>query len=208
MIESSYAEAIYSHIRSMPEGSLFVLSDFNKLGTYDSIRQNLVRIKDKGAIRRIIPGVYQSRYSHSAVTPYPTPQQVADKLAQDNKWEIAPCTELARLELGLPANMPGVPTYFSSGPNCRYAYGENEEYQFRLVHVGAKFLSNVPFDCATVISALMDTEKYPICAADIYHLANTLPEFTKDALIQYLEYAPVKLRSVIEILYGQYGKIR
>ncbi len=209
-MSDSYFEAMLSYIQGYPIGTLFTLSDFEGMSSYDSIRKNLTRFTNGGLLRRIVSGVYQLTVDFSNCgdeLKYPTPHEVAYILAKSNKWEVIPGTEITRYNFGLSNDPPKVISYYISGPSYKYSYGENNEIHLEVKNCKGKFMGKVSPKCAEVISAFMDTKNYPIGAEEVCHFSRILSEETKMEMMRDIAFVPPKLRPVFEIICGVYGKI-
>ena len=61
---NGYSKQIQERIGCVPEGTIFVSSDFADIADTETIRRNLNRLTQTGTLRRILKGVYEKpKYS-------------------------------------------------------------------------------------------------------------------------------------------------
>lgn len=103
MSRPDYMKQIEDRIQSMPEGTVFITSDFLDLADTQAINKALSRLSVSGTISRIIRGVYsRPRFSellHEYVEP--SVDQIAKTIARNFGWHIVPCGDTALNLLGL-----------------------------------------------------------------------------------------------------------
>ena len=56
---NGYSKQILTRIEEVPEGTVFVNSDFLDIAKTDTVRRNLNRIIETKKLRRILNGVYE-----------------------------------------------------------------------------------------------------------------------------------------------------
>ena len=61
---------IRNRIINMPNGSVFVVSDFTDIADYENAKKCLLRLEKEGLIRRIIRGVYDKPYFSTLLNEY------------------------------------------------------------------------------------------------------------------------------------------
>lgn len=54
-----YAKQIQNCIRTAPDGTIFIVSDFSDVADSEIIRRNLNRLGQAGTLRRILKGVFE-----------------------------------------------------------------------------------------------------------------------------------------------------
>lgn len=146
-------EYISNKISKMPYGTVFVVSDFSDVSTYDNTRKILIRLEDKGEIRRILPGIYDKPAFSKILNEYalPDPNGVAEAIARKNNWTIAPSGNTALNVLGLSTQVPAKWEYISNGQSGKYQIG-NIEIEFR--HRANKNLANMSHKTALVVQSV------------------------------------------------------
>ena len=202
MLNEPYSQRIRERIFSFSPGTVFCIADLSDCGSYDAVRQTLSRMsKDILYLQRVVSGIYWLN-PHNEKTPQAT--DVMNALVRNNNWFVFPGTELARYHLGLSKIEPSSITYLSTGPSGRYYYSEND--YFTLQHCGWKYLTTVKPETALFVSAFWELNTHPVTAQEVMHLASSLSEDHKKILMEELNYIPVRLRCIAEIICGRYGK--
>ena len=116
----------YKRIQSKGRGWAFSQHDFALLGSRSSIDLSLHRLLQKGAIRRVIRGIYDYPRSSELLGRQLGPEldQVARALARKFGWRIQPSGIAAQNILGLSTEVPAKVVYLSDGPARRYTVGQ------------------------------------------------------------------------------------
>ena len=196
---------ILQHMYSESHDAVFAIADFRSLGTYDAIRKALSRLTGDQMILRIVSGIYRLNPAHFEGVPLlPSSESVAYALARNNCWKILPGVELARHRIELTKNLPSVPQYLSTGPKTRVQYAPGHCLLF--VHSSSKIFDSLTTDAAIVISALSDLDHHQITAEEVAHLSRTLSPATKEELLKALRFVPPRLRPIVELINGCYGR--
>ncbi len=112
-MREGYSEQIRKRIEQSPAGTVFIHSDFTRIAGTETVRRSLNRFTQTGHLRRILNGVYEKpKYSqllHEYVAV--NPDAVANAIARNYHWTIAPCGEAALNLLGLSTQVPAVWVY-------------------------------------------------------------------------------------------------
>ena len=108
---------IRKKIETMPQGSVFVISDFDSVAGPKTVSKTLTRLSEDGLIQRVIRGVF---WKPPADSDTPSPDLIAHALARSNTWRVAPCGETALHVFGLKKNCPRVWTYITDGTQRDY----------------------------------------------------------------------------------------
>ena len=122
------ASTIYDEIKKRialyEDGDIFFTSDFKDIASLDTIRKCLGRQVEKGAIRRVMDGVYEKPKYSKVLDEYipPDPEKVANALAKKYHWTISPCGDVALNKLGLSTQVPVVWSYVSDGPYREFVW--------------------------------------------------------------------------------------
>jgi len=125
MEDSSKISLITKRIEEAPFGSAFIASDFTDLAEYETARKTIARLEKKGALRRVIRGVYDKPRFSSLLQEYaaPNPDQIAHAIARNYNWTISASGNTALNQLGLSTQVPADWSYISSGPYKEYTFG-------------------------------------------------------------------------------------
>jgi hypothetical protein len=171
-LESSMLSRIYSRGR----GCSFSKKDFSAIGESGSIDRALSRMAEKGAIRRIMRGLYDypaySKLLQKDLSP--DIDQVAQALARKFGWQIQISGNAALNVTGLSTQVPTQYLYLSDGPSKTYHIG-NIAIDFkktRFTQLGLKYKqSEVLVQAIQAMGerTLNDDEKQKI----IHYLAST-----------------------------------
>ena len=184
MSRPDYLKQIENRIQSMPEGTVFITSDFLDLADTPAINKALSRLSSEGTIRRVIRGVYDRPRFSELLLEYAAPDmdQIAKAIARNFGWTIVPCGDTALNLLGLSTQVPAVWQYVSDGPYREYTIG-NRLLSFK--HGANKDVSGLSDRFALVVQALKALGKDNIDASALEQLSSVLgPEeryaFLKD----------------------------
>ena len=184
MSRPDYMKQIEDRIQSIPEGTVFITSDFLDLANTSAINKALSRLAADGVIRRVVRGVYDRPAFSELLHEHATPdmEQIAKALARNYGWTIIPCGGTALNLLGLSTQVPAAWQYVSDGPYRKYTIG-NRVLSFK--HGANKDVSGLSERYALVVQALKALGKDRVDQSAIDKLASILsPEerlaFLKD----------------------------
>lgn len=169
-------------IRQQPEGTAFTAKDFLNLGDYDTVRKALMRLSDDGTIRRVMRGIYDKPYFSELVKAYRAPEidKIAEALARNYQWTIAPSGATAANVLGLSTQIPVHWSYISDGPYRDYEIGQQK---LSFSHRNNRSITSISRKTATVIEALKYLGKGQIRDEVIWILSALLTENEKEDLL-------------------------
>ncbi len=98
------------------KGNLVFASDFQDLGNNDAIRKNLSRLTREGLLIRLGPGIYLfPRYDTELGVLYPSTEEIAEAIADQEKARIIPTGSQALYKLGLSTQIPLKAVYLTDG---------------------------------------------------------------------------------------------
>lgn len=152
---NSSMQLIRNRIEKLPYGSSFVVADFTDLTDYENAKKCLLRLEKDSIIRRVIRGIYDKPYFSRAINEYASPdiQEIAQAIARNYNWKIAP-TGLTSLNLlGLSTQVINVYEYYSSGQYKTYQIG-NIKISFK--HKSSKELLDLSYHSLLVIQAIKE----------------------------------------------------
>lgn len=147
-------ESIQKTIENFPQGKVFVISDFSSTSAYNNVRKVLIRLKNEGKIRRILPGIYDKpAFSEIFLQENAAPDinAVAEAIARKNNWTITPDGNTALNLLGLSTQVPANWEYLSSGDTKSYQVG-NRSINF--THRADRELNGMSKKTTLVIQAI------------------------------------------------------
>lgn len=180
---NGYSKQIQERINSVPEGTIFVSSDFSDIADTETIRRNLNRITKNGILRRILKGVYEKPKYSNLLDEYVAadPDAVAKALARNYHWAISPCGNTALNLLGLSTQVTAVWSYISDGPYKTYAWNSTK-LEFK--HRTNKEITGLSYMTSLVVQALKTLGKSNVTNEVIQALAGKLSDEEKNACLK------------------------
>jgi hypothetical protein len=127
-------ESLESHvlktIQGHGKGWCFSHADFSGLGSRKAIDMVILRLTEKGVVRRILRGLYEyPRYSKLLGKEIATDvDQVARAIARKQDWTVQANSATSQNYLGLSEQVPGRYEYLSNGPSREYTMGNTSIY--------------------------------------------------------------------------------
>ncbi|MBP5294094.1 MAG: hypothetical protein J6Y95_00060 [Lachnospiraceae bacterium] len=116
-------------------GTVMVISDFVDVAQPKTVSKMLTRLEEEGAVERVLRSVY---WKPGEAHKEPNPNDVAEALARENSWVLAPSGDTALFLMGLQAEIPPTWTYITSGTYQDYSYGGT---RISFTHTNHKFFS-------------------------------------------------------------------
>jgi len=184
----SIEQKILSRIRKHEQGAAFSPKDFTDLGSRQAVDVAFHRLETKGAIRRILRGIYDvPRMGKLTGKPAsPNVWSVAQTIARKNGWKILPSGETALNALGLSTQVPANYLFFTDGQNKSYSIG-NTHIDFR--HRKPKELMQANGKCSLVTQALKALGKNHIDGSVVEKLRSQLTVKERRMLLSDSQYA-------------------
>ena len=121
---SSVKEAIRSHVKGQPEGTIFVPKEFLSLGTRASVDQALARLVKADVLTRVSRGVYTANIATRFGTMPPPVELVIENYAAAKGQEILQNEAIAANRFGLTTQVPIRHVYITSGPSRHLRLGK------------------------------------------------------------------------------------
>ena len=182
-MDNGYMQKMRLRILAAEDGAVFVAPDFADIADTATIRQGLRRLCQSGIIRRIIRGIYEkpkySKLLHEYVAA--APDAVANALARNYHWTIAPCGNTAMNLLGLYAQVTAVWSYISDGPYKIYEWNSTK-LEFR--HRTNKEITGLSYMTSLVIQTLKTLGRINVMPEIIQTLSEKLSEDEKQACLK------------------------
>ena len=180
---NGYSKQIQERIGCVPEGTIFVSSDFADIADTETIRRNLNRLTQTGTLRRILKGVYEKPKYSKLLDEYVAadPDAVAKALARSYHWTIAPCGNTALNLLGLSTQVTAVWSYISDGPYKTYEWNSTK-LEFK--HRTNKEITGLSYMTSLVIQALKTSGKSNVTPEIIQVLSEKLTADDKKACLK------------------------
>lgn len=149
----SVQEKIYQIFNREPDGTIFSNTDFYHIANKESVKKSLVRLEEKGCIKRLISGFY-CKLEYSSVLRkeiYPEPEKLAYKIAERFSWVIVSSSDTVLNELGLSMQVPSIYTYISDGPYREYTY---LGFEIKFKHTASRLISSFSVPLLKTIQAI------------------------------------------------------
>ncbi len=152
-MSNGYMYEIKKRISSSPYGSVFVPSDFSDIADANTVRQNLSRLVNDKTLRRVFQGVYEKPKYSELLNEYVAtdPDAVAQALARNYRWTIAPSGNTALNLLGFSTQVAAIYSYISDGPYKTY---EVNSTILEFKHRTNKDISGLSYTTSLVIQGL------------------------------------------------------
>lgn len=143
---NSIHKKITERIAGLPDGAVFVPTDFSDVAIPSTASKTLLRLNGSGVVRKLMRGVFWKGSLDE-----PSPHDVARALARANFWQTAPCGDTALHMFGAAQIKPKVWTYITDGTYRRYRYGQTI-IEFR--HASGKFLTHMSEKTAMLVQVI------------------------------------------------------
>ena len=129
----------YNQLRTivdrMEPGAVMVITDFIDVAQPKTVSKMLTRLEEDGAVERVLRSVY---WKPNGLHEAPKPNDVAEALARENSWVLAPSGDTALFLMGLQTEIPPTWTYITSGTYQDYSYGG---FRISFTHTNHKFFT-------------------------------------------------------------------
>ena len=119
MTHSKYKQ-LKAIVDRMDPGTVMVITDFVDVAQPKTVSKMLTRLEEEGAVERVLRSVY---WKPAGIEEGPKPNDVAEALARQNSWVLAPSGDTALFLMGLQTEIPPTWTYITSGTYQDYSYG-------------------------------------------------------------------------------------
>ena len=130
-MKRSYYRQLETRVRDLPLGAVFAVSDFSDIASPKTVSKMLTRLAEKGTAEKLMRGIF---WKPDGVRMKPSPNDVAEALARENSWDVAPSGDTALYLAGLSADEPGEWTYVTNGTYRSYRY---QNARIRFTHTKA-----------------------------------------------------------------------
>ncbi len=126
-MENSISNTIERRIDNQKQGSIIVQTDFRGEGSATAINMTLSRLAEKGKIRRLAHGIYYKPKSDPLFGELlPSPEVVAETVAQKERIRIRPSGIYALNKLGVSTQVPTKLVYITNGQRRKINIGNTE----------------------------------------------------------------------------------
>lgn len=182
-MNSGYMKQIRERILSAEDGTIFATSDFADIADSATVRQSLNRLVDFGILRRVFRGIFEKpKYSNLLKEYVATdPNAVANALARNYHWTIAPCGNTALNFLGLSTQVTATWSYISDGP---YRIYEWDSIKIEFKHRANREITGLSYITVLVVQALKTLGKDNITPEIIRILSDRLDSKDKVLILK------------------------
>jgi len=167
------SQAIRERIAAHPAGEPFTPALFAGLGSRAAIDQALMRLTHAGRIERIGHGLYLvPKVSRFGIASLPSPEQVAQTVAQSEGARIEIHGAEAARRLGLTTQMPTQPVFYTTGSTRAIRLGK---LRVKLQHVAPRKLMLAGRPAGQALSALWYLGRHQVTPETFKDIAQKLP---------------------------------
>jgi len=182
MNSKGFSKELDKRLSEIADGTPIVASDFSDIANVRTIRELLnTRIRN-GTMRRIIPGIYVIPKTNKLLNievPV-TPDALAQAIARNHNWTIAPSEQTALNALGLSTQVPAAWKYISDGPYTSYEL-DGSVIQFK--HTTNKNISSMSPTSRLIVQALKALGKDELTGEALAKIAARLTKEDTNRLI-------------------------
>ncbi len=182
-MDNGYMRKARELVAAAEDGTIFVTSDFADIADATAIRQCLKRLTESGQLRRIRKGIYEKPRFSNLLNEYVAvdPEAVANALARNYHWTIAPSGEAALNLLGLSTQVPAIWSFISDGP---YKTVELDNTKLEFKHRTNREITGLSYKTRLVIQALKTLGEDNITLGTIEALSNRLTKEEKKTMLK------------------------
>ena len=183
-------------IMSIPKGKVFSYRDLGIAMSDASLRQGLKRLVDKGFIRRTQRGYFERPlFSKFLQENLETDMvKMAQAIARNNKWTIAPSGNTALNMLGVSTQVPSQWTFVSDGPYKSFFIDE-KKIEFR--HRANRSITGLSQKSLLVIHALKSLSQDETTPEVIATIKTKLTPSEKRKLLKDAKFVPRRIAGAI-----------
>lgn len=155
IMKNSAMQLIKKRIGKMEYSQAFVISDFTDIADYENVKKCILRLEKENLIKRIIRGVYYKPYYSNLIKDFSFPDfnMVADAIARNHNWIIAPSGITSLNYIGLSTQVVNGYEFNSTGPNKIYKI---KNLTIRFKHKSSKDLLNLSYKSSVVVQAVKE----------------------------------------------------
>ncbi|RYZ28545.1 MAG: hypothetical protein EOO10_09205 [Chitinophagaceae bacterium] len=123
----SIQQQIETRIKAMEKGSILFPADFADLGGTEAVKKSLLRLTNKGLLKRLAFGIYlYPKESRLLGTVTPSIEEIATAIAERDKSRIVPTGVYALNRLGLSTQVPLNAVYLTDGAPRKVRVGKRQ----------------------------------------------------------------------------------
>ena len=193
----SVCSRVYRRIKGKGSGSVVVTNDFLDLASRDTIKKYLLRLKEEGKLKRLIPGVYYYAKFNDllGIELSPAIDKIAFAIARKNKLNILFSESIAANLLGLTTQVPANHVFLTNGKTKNIKVGKRT---IRLKHASPKVMALGKYKGGIVVQAFKYFGEDRITSDIINKLKTNLPQKVKAELLRCIPFASDWMRTYLE----------
>jgi hypothetical protein len=197
-LAQSIDSQVFTAIRSLGRGCVFVPADFLEIGSREAIDVTLHRLARKGTIRRLARGVYEFPKDHPVLGRlFPSAEAVAEALAGRDRTRIQPAGAYAANALGLSEQVPAKAVFLTDGPSRTVTVGPTT---IELRRTTARNMAAAGRLSGLLIQALRELGEEHVTPERREHLKRTIPARERRELLKDLRLAPAWMHPIFREL--------
>lgn len=170
-------QEIEKRIDEAKDDTIFLTMDFKDIAPISTIRKSLSRLVDSNKIIRLMDGMYYKSINISK----PSVERIAEEIAREFRWTIAPSTKQCLFLLGLSNDSSNECSFINDGPNRNYQYN-NETITF--IHRSRKYITNLNRITIIFLEALRFLGKKNVNDTIISTLRNNISNSDKEIILK------------------------
>ena len=192
---TSTMSAILKRIGAKHRGWVFTPRQFRNLGTRAAVDQALFRLEKSGRIRRLARGIYEFPKTHPQIGILsPTPEAIAEALAERTGSRIMVSGATAANQLGLSTQVPMKNLFLTEGPSRTVRVGNQT---ISLKHVAPSKMIGAGSEAGTVIQAIRSFGSEGVTEIHAEALANRLSRPVREQVKRLAINAPAWSQSIL-----------
>ena len=202
-MKTSKQQQLLAAINALPPGSVVVISDFTDLAEPKTISKMLTRLSSEGTIEKVMRSLFWKPEENQKG---PRPDDVANALARENNWYLAPSGYTALHIMGLENEVPDVWTYVTSGTYRRYSYGGIE---ISFTHTNWNFFSAMSDKTKLLVQCLKAYGKEKLSEEKLKNVLKKCKDFEWKNVLQETKNITVWISEAILLLFAlKHGGIK
>jgi len=184
----SIQDTVMAALRGHGTGWVFTSRHFSAIGTPHAVLMSLIRLRKKRIIRRLARGLYDYPKQHPKLgTLAPTPEAIAQALADRDSTRIQPSGAFAANRLGLSEQVPMRVVFLTDGSSKKIRVGRQE---IVLKHTTPRNMATAGTTSGVVIQALRHLGQKHVDGKVVARLRRRLNHKDRKQLLQNLSFAP------------------
>jgi hypothetical protein len=197
---NSVDNSITRKVKQSVPGSVFTTADFTSFGGTAAVEKSLVRLVNRGLLRRLARGLYDKpRHSDMFGILWPTPEDVIKAICDRDKIRVQPAGVHAANMLGLSEQVPAKHVYLTDGASRMVKAGP---MRIALRHTSPRNMETAGRFAGLLIQAFKSLGPKHVDRFHLAHLKKNIPPKELKGLVKDLNAAPAWMRPLFKELSG------